>query len=81
MFLLTRKMISPEQPATNLFGFLEEMATGQVSYLINDVYARFIRPGADAKEAVRASRAGADRRLDSKGPQPAVSQNHRSDEN
>ncbi|MFP6871707.1 MAG: sodium:solute symporter family protein [Nitrospinota bacterium] len=29
-----------------------------VSYLINDVYARFIRPGADAKEAVRASRAG-----------------------
>ena len=36
MFLLTRKLISPEQPATNLFGFLEEMSTGQVSYLIND---------------------------------------------
>ena len=29
-----------------------------VSYLINDVYVRFIRPGADAKEAVRACRAG-----------------------
>jgi len=36
MFLLTRKLISPEQPTTNLFGFLEEMSTGQVSYLIND---------------------------------------------
>ena len=36
MFLLTRKLIAPEQPTTNLFGFLEEMSTGQVSYLIND---------------------------------------------
>ena len=36
MFLLTRKLIAPEQPTTNLFGFLEEMSTGQVSYLLND---------------------------------------------
>ena len=36
MFLLTRKLIAPEHPTTNLFGFLEEMSTGQVSYLIDD---------------------------------------------